>query len=156
VEAVMKTYPVYDFVLIAFASCVAAGSLKLGFGRFSNPGAGFMPFLSSILLITLGLADLAAGAASRWKADKTDKELWSDIEWHRMFGALGLLAGYALLLPLLGFCLPTAALLFFLFHLIEQRPAWRTALGAVAITAVFYLGFGYALGAELPRGLLGF
>jgi hypothetical protein len=59
-------------------------------------------------------------------------------------------------MPILGFSVPTVFLLFVLFRLIERRPIWHTALLAVCVTGIFYIGFGYALGAQLPRGILGF
>jgi hypothetical protein len=141
---------------MTFACFVCAGSLKLGFGSFSDPGAGFMPLLSALLLIFLSAVDLAIGLTSRWKNDRKDREIWSDIQWERLIGTLIVLVLYATLMPVLGFSLPTAALLFVLFRLIERRSWWRTALGAIAVTAVFYFGFGVALGAQLPKGVLGF
>jgi hypothetical protein len=152
----MKTFSVYNIIMIAFASFMCVGSLKLGFGSFSDPGAGFMPFLSGMFMILLSLFDLAFSAFTRWKSDKRDTEIWANILWGRLVGTLIMLILYALLMPILGFSLPTAILLFFLFRLIEHRSWWRTAIGAVVVTAIFYFGFGVALGAQLPKGILGF
>lgn len=155
-EGIIKTYSAYNVILIAFASIVCVGSLKLGFGGFSDPGAGFMPFLSGMLLILLSLFDLAFSAFTRWKNDKRDIEIWANILWGRLIVTLIMLILYTLLMPVLGFSLPTAILLFVLFRLIEHRSWWRTAIGAIVVTAVFYFGFGIALGAQLPKGILGF
>ena len=152
----MKTFSVYDVVMIAFASFMCVGSLKLGFGSFSDPGAGFMPFLSGMFLILLSLFDLAFGAFTRWKTDKSDGEIWSNIDWRSILSTLAALIIYVLLIPVLGFSLPTVFLLFFLFRLIEHRPIWRAALLAILFTSLFYFGFGLALSAELPKGILGF
>jgi len=152
----MKTFSAYNVVMIAFAAFMCVGSLRLGFGSFSDPGAGFMPFLSGMFMILLSLFDLAFSAFTRWKNDKGDMEIWADILWGRLIGTLIMLILYALLMPVLGFSLPTAILLFVLFRLIEHRSWWRTAIGAVVVTAVFYFGFGVTLGAQLPKGILGF
>lgn len=152
----MKTYSTYNVILIIFAGLICTGSLKLGFGSFSDPGAGFMPLLSGLLLIFLSAIDLTVGVISRWKNDRRDREIWSDIRWGRLMGTLLMLVLYAILMPVFGFSVPTAVLLFVLFRLIERRSLWRTALGAVAVTTIFYFGFGIALGAQLPKGVLGF
>jgi len=152
----MKTYSSYNVILIIFAGIVCVGSLKLGFGSFSDPGAGFMPLLSSLLLIFLSAIDLIVGVISRWKNDRSDREIWSDIHWGRLIGTLLMLVLYTIMMPVFGFSIPTAVLLFVLFRLIERRSLWRTALGAIVVTAMFYFGFGSALGAQLPRGILGF
>src|SRR5512136_2723004 len=111
----MKTYSVFNVIFIIFASLVCAGALKLKFGSFSDPGAGFMPFLCGLLLICLSAIDLVFGIINRWKTDRTDKEIWSDIDWGRLIGAVVALGLYVLLMPIVGFSLPTAILLFFLF-----------------------------------------
>lgn len=152
----MKTYSVFNAMFIIFASLVCAGALKLKFGSFSDPGAGFMPFLCGLLLICLSAIDLVFGIISRWKTDRTDKEIWSDIDWGKLITVVVALGFYVLLMPVVGFSLPTAILLFFLFRLIEHRHWFRATLGAIVVTAVFYLGFGVALGAQLPKGFLGF
>ena len=82
----MKTFSVYNVVMIAFASFMCVGSLKLGFGSFSDPGAGFMPFLSGMFVILLSLFDLAFSAFTRWKTDKKDTEIWANILWGRLVG----------------------------------------------------------------------
>lgn len=152
----MRTYVCAEVLLTAFAGLVCLGSLKLGFGRFSDPGAGFMPFLSAFLLGVLSLVDLASGVLSRWNADKKDGEIWSNIDWARLLSTLGMLLLYLLLLPVLGFSLPTILLLLILFRLIERRPWWFVALFSIVTTVMFYVGFEIILGAQLPKGILPF
>jgi putative tricarboxylic transport membrane protein len=152
----MKTFSVYNAILIAFAILICVGSLKLGFGSFSDPGAGFMPFLSGALLIVLCATDLISGALRGWKEEKTDRDIWSDIQWKRIIAAIASLVIYAVLIPLLGFSIPTLFFLLFLFRLIDKRPWWRATLMAVCFTGLFYIGFGVALGAQLPKGIFGF
>lgn len=152
----MRTYPVCDVFLIAFAAVVCIGSRPLGLGSFSNPGAGFMPFLCGLVLGLLSLADLVSGMITRWKEERKDAELWADINWRRLLSTVIILLVYLLALPLLGFCLPTAVLLLLLFRLLEPRPWWFVILLSVITTLAFYLGFQVALGVELPTGILGF
>ncbi|HEX2965562.1 MAG TPA: tripartite tricarboxylate transporter TctB family protein [Syntrophorhabdaceae bacterium] len=152
----MKTYSIFNIVFIIFSCLVCAGALKLKFGSFSDPGAGFMPFLCGLLLMCLSVVDLFTGILTRWKADRKDGEVWANIDWRRLLVTVVLLGLYVFLMPIIGFSLPTAVLLFFLFRLIEHRHWFRAALMAAGVTAVFYAGFGIALGAQLPKGFLGF
>ncbi|HVN97012.1 MAG TPA: tripartite tricarboxylate transporter TctB family protein [Syntrophorhabdaceae bacterium] len=151
----MRTYSVCNVVLIVFGAVVCMGSVRLGFGSFSDPGAGFMPILCSLFLIALSAFDLVFGVVSHWETDRKDEEIWADIDWGRLVTTVAMLTMYTILLPLVGFCFPTVLLLLFLFRLIERRSWWRAALWAVVVTAAFYLGFGLALGAQLPKGVLG-
>lgn len=152
----MKTYSIFNFVFIIFSCLVCASALKLKFGSFSDPGAGFMPFLCGLILICLSLIDFLIGFFTHWKTDRTDKEIWTNIDWRKLLSAVIALAIYVFLMPIIGFSLPTVVLLFFLFRLIEHRHWFRASLGAAVVTAVFYVGFGIALGAQLPKGFLGF
>jgi putative tricarboxylic transport membrane protein len=152
----MRTYPVCDIFLILFAGLVCVGSRRLGYGSFSDPGAGFMPLLSGLLLGFLALADLASGVITRWKEDRKDAELWADIDWGRLLTTIIVLLVYLIIMPRIGFSLPTFVLLMILFRVIEPRPWWFVVLLSLATTLAFYLGFQVALGVELPAGILGF
>ena len=152
----MTTFIVYDVFLFAFALLVCLGSLKLGFGTFSQPAAGFLPFLSGLLLGMLSLIDFISGVLVHWEADKKDAGIWSSIHWKKLLSTLVILVLYIGLLPKLGFSIGTTLLLLFLFRLMEPRPWWIVIVLSVGIAGIFYLGFEIVLGAQLPRGFLGF
>jgi hypothetical protein len=141
---------------MAFALLVCLGSRRLGFGSFSDPGAGFMPFLCGLMLGFLSLADLLSGIVTRWKEDRVDGELWAHVDWMRIITTVGMLVVYLVILPRVGFGLPTAVMLFVFFRLLEPRPWWAVTLLSVVTTLTFYVGFKVALGVELPTGILGF
>jgi hypothetical protein len=153
---VKKTYLIHDIVWIGLAFLVCLGGLKLGFGSFKQPHAGFMPFLSGLLLGLLALADLISGVASHWKHEKTDKEIWPSIHRGKLLFTLALLFIYAILFNTLGFIVATIPLLFFLFRLMEPRPWWVALIASVITTGLFYLGFKVGLDSQLPPGILGF
>ena len=151
-----KTYLIHDIVWISFAFLVCLGGLKLGFGSFQQPHAGFMPFLSGLVLGLLALADLIYGVVNHWKQEKTDKEIWPSIRWGKLFFTLTLLLIYTILFNTLGFIIATIPLLFFLYRLMEPRPWWVVIIASVITTGFFYLGFKVGLGSQLPQGFLGF
>lgn len=150
-----KTYLINDLVWISFAVAVCLGGLKLGFGSFHSPQAGFMPFLAGLLLAVLALADLGQGLLNKWKRDKSDKVIWADIHWGKLLITLGALILYTYLFSTLGFLIGTFLLLLFLYQIMERR-SWGIVLTASAVTTVlFYLVFKIGLDSQLPRGFLG-
>jgi hypothetical protein len=152
---VKKTYLINDLVWISFAFVVCLGGLKLGFGSFHSPQAGFMPFLSGLLLGVLAVADLGQGLLSNWERDKSDKVIWADIHWGKLLITLGALVLYTFLFSTLGFLIGTFFLLLFLYQVMERR-SWKVVIVASLVTTVlFYLAFKVGLDSQLPRGFLG-
>lgn len=151
-----KTFLINDLVWIAFAALVCYGGLKLGFGSFHQPHAGFMPVLAGLLLGVLAMADMISGVVNHWKQEKMDKEIWANIHWGKLFLTLALLFIYTVLFNTLGFIIATIPLLFFLYRVMEPRPWWVVIIASVITTGFFYLGFKVGLDSQLPRGFLGF
>ena len=155
-RAVKKTFFVNDIFWITLALFTCIGGLRLGFGSFHQPQAGFMPFLSGLLLGLLALADLISGLLTQWKGEKKDKEIWSEIGWGKIIITLAVLFIYTALFSALGFIIGTILLLLFLFRLMEPRPWWIVLTASLVTTGLFYVGFKIGLDSQLPRGLLGF
>jgi hypothetical protein len=153
---VKKTYLINDIIWLSFAFLVCLGGLKLGFGSFQQPRAGFMPFLSGLLLGSLALVDMVSGVVTHWKQEKTDKDIWPSINWGKLFWTLALLFIYTVLFNTLGFVAATIPLLFFLYRLMEPRPWWVALIASFITTGLFYLGFKIGLDSQLPQGFLGF
>ena len=151
-----KTYLIHDIAWVVFAFLVCLGGLKLGFGSFHQPHAGFMPFLSGLILGLLALADLISGIVDHWKEEKEDKQIWANIHWRKLFLTLALLFIFTILFNTLGFIIATIPLLFFLYRLMEPRRWWVVIVTSVITTGLFYLGFKVGLGSQLPQGFLGF
>ena len=151
-----KTFLINDLIWMVLAAAVCYGGLKLGFGSFHAPHAGFMPFLAGLVLGLLALGDLVIGLANRWKEDKEDREIWANINWRKLLFTVLLLFVYTILFSTLGFTISTILLLFFLFRMMEPKPWWVVALSSVACTAIFYLAFKVGLDSQLPSGFLGF
>jgi Tripartite tricarboxylate transporter TctB family len=151
-----KTFLINDLVWIGFASAVCYGGLRLGFGSFHQPHAGFMPFLSGLVLGLLALADLVIGLINRWKEDPEDIEIWANINWGKLLITVATLFIYTILFSTLGFTIGTILLLLFLFRVMEPKPLWMVLVSSVLCTGLFYLAFKVGLDSQLPRGFLGF
>lgn len=108
-----KTYIVNDIFWMSFGFLVCFGGLKLGFGKFQQPHAGFIPFLSGLLLCLLALIDLISGFLNKWKKEKEDNEIWAAINWKKLILTVIVLFLYTVLFTTLGFAIDTFLLLLF-------------------------------------------
>lgn len=148
-----RTYVIVNifWLVLSTAVCVESWSLKVG--GLHNPGPGFLPFYTAILLGLLALISLletlkgAKGSAS---------EIWGGIQFGKLSILLGSLFLYVFLLDRLGFLLGTFLLLLVLFRIVEPY-GWKTVLfSSLLTTAGTYLFFVILLESRLPRGFLGF
>jgi hypothetical protein len=151
-----RTYLISNLVWIGFAAIVCWGGLKLGFGSFHQPQAGFMPFLSGLVLGLLALVDLISGVINHWKGEKADKEIWANIHWGKLLLTLVMLFIYTVFFNTLGFIIATILLLLFLYRVMEPRPWWVVIIASFITTGLFYVGFKIGLDSQLPGGFLGF
>lgn len=151
-----RTFLISNLVWIGFAAIVCWGGLKLGFGSFHQPQAGFMPLLSGLVLGLLALVDLISGVINHWKGEKADKEIWADIHWGKLLLTLVMLFIYTVFFNTLGFIIATILLLLFLYRVMEPRPWWVVIIASFITTGLFYVGFKIGLDSQLPGGFLGF
>jgi hypothetical protein len=151
-----RTFLISNLVWIGFAAIVCFGGLKLGFGSFHQPQAGFMPFLSGLVLGLLALVDLISGVINHWKEEKADKEIWANIHWGKLLLTLVILFIYTVFFNTLGFIIATILLLLFLYRMMEPRPWWVVVVASLITTGLFYVGFKIGLDSQLPGGFLGF
>lgn len=151
-----KTFLINDLVWIGFAAAVCYGGLKLGFGSFSQPHAGFMPFLTGLVLGLLALADLVSGLIRQGKTEKGDAEIWAHIHWGKLLLTVAVLFLYTVFFTTVGFLISTIFLLFYLYRVMEPKPWKFVVFASILTTVLFYLGFKVGLESQLPRGLLGF
>ena len=158
----MKKYLLADgliWVLLGIGIC--AGSISLKLGNFHTPGAGFLPFLSGLLLGIFGLILMLSTLFSQEREEKNevDGKDRARRHWRRFLNpslTVVILFGYILLLEPLGFLLTTFVCLLLLFKLAEPRK-WVTPIVLSGSTAILsYLVFSVWLQCQLPKGLLKF
>jgi putative tricarboxylic transport membrane protein len=118
----------------------AWGAQGLGVGSLTDPGPGLWPLIVSGVLVVTGTAvALRPGEG----AEPMGRESWVVVL------ACASLVVYTLVIPVVGFELPTAVLLAFWLRVLG-REGWRTTLivavgGTAVVYAVFILGLGVAL-----------
>jgi hypothetical protein len=147
-----KTYFITHFVWMVLALAVAAEAGRLGFGTFSRPGPGFLPFLAGICLAVLAGAGLIQTVLKKPGAEAGRSFRAADLLRIGMFSAL--LFVYVFFWDVIGFPASTFLLLLFLFRCVEPL-RWRTVFVASGLTLAFtYILFSVLLGARLPAGRL--
>jgi putative tricarboxylic transport membrane protein len=144
------------WLVLGVALCIE--SAALGLGQFRQPGAGFLPFLSGVLMALLGLSLTLSNLSKGSEQDQEVKgnKIW-EIEYWKGFGVpllcLAALLSYILLLNVLGFILTTFLWLFFLFKIGDPKRWLIPLILAVSTVVISYLMFGVWLQLQLPRGM---
>jgi hypothetical protein len=147
-----KTYLITHFVWMMLALAVTAEAGRLGFGTFSRPGPGFLPFLAGICLAVLAGAGLIQTVLKKPGAEVGRGFRTADVLRIGMVSAL--LFVYVFFWDVIGFPAATFLLLLFLFRCVEPL-RWRTVFVASGLTLAFtYILFSVLLGARLPAGRL--
>lgn len=115
---------------------------RLGLGSVSDPGPGLWPMIVSVaVIVTAAIVTVRPG---------DDAESFDGSAGVVVLGALSLVA-YAWLLPILGFEVPTIALLAFWIRGLGGD-TWRTtAAVSVGTTAAVYLVFIVGLDVSIPH-----
>ena len=115
-----------------------------GLGTLKRPGAGLWPFVVSMLIVTLSLLLLVIGRHLQ------DSEKFTRASLLVLIG-LATFVGVAVLLPVIGFEIPSLLLCVVWLKLLGGE-SWRsTAIVSVATVAAFYLLFLYGLRIPLPH-----
>jgi putative tricarboxylic transport membrane protein len=133
---------VAGLLAVAVGIAVAFGARDLGVGSLTDPGPGLWPLVvSAVLVITGAVVAVRPGC---------DAEAIGRDAWRIVVACLTLLA-YTAVIRVVGFELPTIALLALWMRLFGGEP-WRTTVAvSVGVTVVVYLVFILALGVALPH-----
>lgn len=139
-------------ILVSLYICIE--SLRMPLGTLPEPGPGFLPLATGILLGGLSLVCLIQ--ARQRELEEVKEPLFYKERWKSLAIVLVLLCAYALFLDVLGFILDTFLLLILLFRSIEPQK-WLVAVGGSVLTSLIcYVVFELWLKTQLPKGIWGF
>ena len=135
-----------------------AGGWQYGIFRGSIPGAGFFPFMASIILVALSMS---VSITALWPKDRKTsrlderKRFFSHPDsWKKILLALIGLLFFWQGLGYLGFLLTTFLFIIFLLRVIEPQK-WLTVLTtSILTTGITYIVFNMLLKVRLPAGIL--
>ena len=134
---------------LAFGAAAAFESAKLPFGTIHNPGPGFFPWWTSVVVVLLATILLIQALKLRASTalDKSGRIA-------KVVALLVVLAAYTFLLDPLGYPICTFLLVLFMLRVLDPQ-RWTVALSMAALTAVgTYVVFAIWLSVPLPRGPL--
>jgi putative tricarboxylic transport membrane protein len=142
-----------DVVVAALALALGAvaifESAKLPLGTVRNPGQGFFPWWTSVVIVLLALVLLTQALTSRRSINPQAPGRIAKVTV-----LLLVLAAYTFLLDLLGYLICTFFLVLFMLRATDPQ-RWPVALGMALLTAVGSYGvFAIWLNVPLPRGPL--
>ena len=135
---------------LVLATAVCAGSLRLNVGTPSEPGSGFLPFGTGLLLGVLALVHLAQVT---FRKEEKEERLLGGVRWIRGACVAGSLLLYALLLPLFGYLLATFLFMAVLFSIYERQKWWVAGSASLLVIALTYLVFHHWLKVQFPVGI---
>jgi putative tricarboxylic transport membrane protein len=134
---------------IGLGAAAAYEAAKLPFGTIHNPGPGFFPWWTSVVIILLGL--VLVFTALRPRSSHARKDSGRVV---KVFVLLVVLAVYTFLLDLLGYLVCTFLLVLFMLRATDPQ-RWPIALCVAAMAAIgSYVVFAVWLSVPLPRGPL--
>ncbi len=142
----------FGCVILAFGIVALTGSMQLGFGSLSQPGAGLFPFFAGLMIVIatpIVIVNFIIGRGS-----ESEFILKKDA-FRTLAGMIVVFAGWILAMPTLGYVVVTFAAVLALARLLGLE-GWLKALALSAATSLaIYILFDRLLYLDLPRGLLG-
>ena len=138
---------------IALGGAFAFGALQVGLTLKGKPGPGFLPLISGLALIVIGLFVLVPALISKEGDEKTENNPGA---LRRVLLCLAGLLVWGSVLDLAGYIIATAVFMTFATRLLEP-PKWRTSVLVGVLSAlVSYFLFSVLMQVQLPQGPLTF
>ena len=141
------------FFWMGIGAILAIGSLKIQVGTLSEPGPGFLPLWSGVLLGAASVVHLLQ--LFKRNSDGGAAPFWKEVHWLRGAWVVGGLVTYSFTVEYLGFLLTTFLLMLILFSLYDRK-RWGLAIGgSLAVISVTYVVFCVWLKVQFPSGIFG-
>jgi hypothetical protein len=147
---------IYDLIstaiFMALGSYIVLSGWMLGFGRWQQPGSGFIAVLAGCLLFGLAGLWFVMAAVKRWGIEPTRRFFPEPGSLRRVLCLTVALIGFTWILETAGFVVSCFLLMVFLMRAIEPQ-GWRSTLAFAFISTLFcVLVFQIWLKVEFPEG----
>ncbi len=143
-------------VLLVLSGLVIWGASEMPPSATFGPGSGFLPFWLGVLLAVLATILFI----SAWRRQTTEKDSEPVFPGKQALLAITSvlvgLAGYILLIDVLGYVVDTFLYIVFLVKVVEREPWPLTLKLAIAGTAGLFITFHLLLKITLPYNVFGF
>lgn len=135
---------------LAIGVSVSLGAFKLGIGRVSHPGVGFMSFFAGLLLILLALL-LSVLEIRKGKARPPTS--FSVIPNKNILMVISSLVIFSLVLETLGYLISMGLFIFIVFKIRAPKKWGGPLFWSVVVSFSTYLIFSFLLRCNFPRGI---
>ncbi len=143
---------VFALLLLLFSVAAFWQAYEIS-GFTGKTTAGVFPMLASGVMVISGLVILVSAASSP-PAPKDAPGFFSEVVPINHVVLIGLVLGYVVLMPLLGFLVSSALFLFCAFQFLwRKNPLYMLALTALTLAAI-YIVFREVFQVVLPQGSL--
>lgn len=129
----------------------AAAAFPLEFTT-NGPGPGFWPFALGSVLLAAALFLLVYTFSNKTELSAVQVRLTTAAN-KRVYLMMGLVVGFCILLPLLGFYPASALLIVAIMRLMDYRNVKVMLLTAVLTLVAIYLVFGLLLHTQMPQSI---
>ncbi|OGP62006.1 MAG: hypothetical protein A2170_11325 [Deltaproteobacteria bacterium RBG_13_53_10] len=141
---------IISLFLVALSLVILFSSVQLGLGTLRKPGAGFIPFLASVLVFCLSMVVLMMGMKRR---PHEEKRSW--VGWQNFGKMVILVMGlcvYISILKAIGYLIAASFLMFLMFFIFDPKKWYVHILSALLVSGVSFVIF-RGLGVQLPTGI---
>ena len=142
--------------LFLFAIFVGIESYRLGLGTWYNPGAGNFAFGAALVLAIMSLSVIVKGLRKTSKKRIPISSESEHLQWQNVVFVVVAMIVYAFFFYKIGFILSSFLLLGFLLRVFAPQRWFVTILISCFCALGCYILFDVLLGADLPKGILGF
>jgi putative tricarboxylic transport membrane protein len=137
--------------LTAFGMVLSLMAFKLGLGAMSDPGPGFLPFYTGVIISLLSLFNLGR-LARLGRVNEDPAAISPAINCKRAVYVVLILFFYSILLEKLGYLITTFLAMLLLFGIYERKRWWVAVVGSIIVTVITYVVFHVLLNVQLPEG----
>jgi hypothetical protein len=143
---------IFGCLILAFGIVALTGSVQLGFGSLSRPGAGLFPFFAGLMIVVAAPIAIVNSVIGR----ESESEFILKRDAFRILAGIMLVfAGWILAMPALGYVVVTFAAVLALARLLGLEGWLKPLALSTATSLATYLLFDRLLYLDLPRGFLG-
>lgn len=138
------------WLVLSIFICIEAYILDIG--NFHNPGAGFMPFWTGLVIGIFSLMLLIMTLIK--KEGGGNGGVLERIKWKNIILVVISMYIYAIIFEKLGYVITTLIFIGILLRIIENKKWYIAAIVALTAALASYLVFQIWLKTQLPKGIL--
>jgi len=144
-----------SLVWLLLGIIISWGSIRLKLGDFNNPGPGFLPFVTGMILVSLSLLVFLQSGRAGEKAVPKPFLVNRQRAWKATVALIALLV-YSIGMDYLGFLVSTTLFLAFLMWAVEPQRWYIVIFGSLLASAASFTIFEILLKSPLPKGIFEF